>query len=62
MAEDKTPQPSFRAVEKLGIMYPGLDEGLKKNPLAQLGYDPKTIIQQIEDIGPFQRLTKKGFY
>jgi hypothetical protein len=63
MAEDKTPHPSFRAVEKLGIMYPGLDEGLKKNPLAQLGYDPKIIIQQITDTSqPFQKLSKSGLY
>lgn len=63
MAEDKTPHPSFRAVEKLGIMYPGLDKALRDNPLAQLGYDPKIIIQQITDTSePFQKLTKEGLY
>ena len=38
--------PSFRAVEKLGIENPELDQALKTSGIMQLGYDPRVLIQE----------------
>lgn len=43
--------PSFRAVEKLGIENPELDQALKTSGIMQLGYDPSILIQR----GPVER-------
>jgi len=38
--------PSFRAIEKLGIENPELDQALKTSGIMQLGYDPSVLIQE----------------
>lgn len=50
--------PSFRAVEKLGIENPELDQALKTSGIMQLGYDPSILIQR----GPVERYEKTNLF
>jgi hypothetical protein len=57
------PAMSFRAMEKLGMENPFIEEALKKSNVFALGYDPNRLIQNLlnEDTGRGFNITKSNF-